>query len=73
MRKANPAPLADGTYWATCKERNALAAAMNGHGTVFPRAAMIIKGREARFYRDSVEVWRCNAVYAATHFTIDPA
>ncbi|WP_175785290.1 hypothetical protein [Burkholderia ambifaria] len=73
MRKVNPTPLADGAYWATCKERNDLAAAMNGHGAVFPQAKMIIKGREARFYRDGVEVWICNAAYAAIHFTIDPA
>ncbi|WP_412530593.1 hypothetical protein [Burkholderia lata] len=50
MKKVDPAPLADGEYWATCKERNDLAAAMNGHGALFPRVKMVIKGRAARAY-----------------------
>jgi len=64
--------LRDGQYMATCKERNALAAAMNGHGPVFPQARCIVAKGEAVFDRDGVELWRCNAAYAEVHFKLEP-
>jgi hypothetical protein len=60
----------DGRYTAICKERNALAAAMNGHGPVFPQADCVIRRGEAVFSRDGKPVWRCNAGYAALHFSL---
>ena len=62
----------DGRYTAICKERNALAAAMNGHGPVFPHADCTIRGGEAVFTRDGRHVWRCNAAYASLHFSLVP-
>lgn len=35
--------LADGDYWATCRERTKLAATANGYGSVFPQAKMSAK------------------------------
>lgn len=61
----------DGRYRATCKERNALAAAMNGHSLVFPEARCVIAKGWAVFDRDGVEVWRCNAAYAKVHFNLE--
>jgi len=62
--------LKDGIYLARCKERNALSAAMNGHGAVYPEAPCRVKDREAVFERDGKEVWRCNAAYAELHFDL---
>lgn len=62
--------LADGEYVATCRERNSIAAAMNGHGQVFPQARMKVTGQRATFYRDGAKVWACNTAYAALHFTV---
>ena len=63
--------LHDGRYKATCKERNALAAAMNGHGLVFPGASCTISKGQAVFYRDGLELWRFNAAYAEVHFKLE--
>ena len=63
--------LPDGEYWATCKERNALAAALNGHGAVFPQARMTVKNGTATFHRNGVELWVCNSIYAAVHFQVE--
>jgi hypothetical protein len=60
----------DGRYTAICKERNALAAAMNGHGPVFPQADCVVRDGEAVFNRDGKRVWRCNVEYAALHFLL---
>ncbi|WP_059447336.1 hypothetical protein [Burkholderia territorii] len=65
--------LMDGDYEATCRERTILGAAANGHSAVFPRARMVVKGGWATFTRDGVEVWNCNARYAAAHFNVQPA
>ncbi len=65
--------LMDGEYEATCRERTILGAAANGHSAVFPRARMVVKGGWATFTRDGVEVWNCNARYAAAHFNVQPA
>ncbi|TDV17316.1 hypothetical protein [Paraburkholderia caballeronis] len=62
--------LPDGEYWATCRERNEIAAALNGHSQVFPQARVIVKNGWANFYRDGVEVWACNPVYAKSNFII---
>jgi len=61
----------DGRYKATCKERNALAAAMNGHASVYPDAQCTIKALDAEFTRNGVVVWRCNAAYANAHFRLE--
>lgn len=58
----------EGQYNATCKERNALAAAVNGHGSMFPQGRCNITSGQAVFYRDGVEVWRCDAL----HFNLEP-
>nr|WP_230947916.1 hypothetical protein [Burkholderia territorii] len=63
--------LLNGRYKATCRERNALAAAMNGHGLVWPSAMMRVVDGIAVFERAGVKVWSCNASYAATHFDIE--
>jgi len=63
--------LTDGKYLASCKERNALAAAMNGHGAVWPQARCTLAKGVAIFDRNGQEVWRCNAVYAQAHFKLE--
>nr|WP_084210119.1 hypothetical protein [Ralstonia sp. A12] len=63
--------LRDGKYLASCKERNALSAAMNGHGAVFPQARCTVAKGLAIFDRDGKEVWRCNSAYAETHFRLE--
>ncbi|GJH14629.1 hypothetical protein IAG25_28180 [Caballeronia sp. EK] len=63
--------LRDGTYQATCKERNALAAAMNGHSAVYPQARCTIAKGWAVFVREGKEVWECNAAYAEANFKLE--
>lgn len=63
--------LADGEYSATCRERNVLSAAANGHSQVFPIAHLVVKDGWATFYRDGQEVWNCNAAYAAANFIVE--
>ncbi|MDF0506617.1 hypothetical protein POK33_38345 [Burkholderia cenocepacia] len=65
--------LPDGEYWATCRERNALSAAANGHSQVFPEARITVKDGWAFFYHEDVQVWNCNAAYAAANFNIKKA
>jgi hypothetical protein len=65
--------LADGEYWATCRERNEISAALNGHSAVFPQALVTVADGWAFFYRDGKEVWTCNARYAAANFNIQKA
>ncbi|MBN3726979.1 hypothetical protein [Burkholderia sp. Ac-20379] len=65
--------LPDGDYRATCRERNALSAAANGHRPVFPHALMRVEDGWATFYRDDAAIWSCSARYAAANFTIEPA
>ncbi|VWC20718.1 hypothetical protein [Burkholderia metallica] len=65
------APLPDGEYQATSKERNDLAAALNGHAAVYPRARMTVDHGVAIFHRDGKTMWTCDAAYAAAHFRID--
>ncbi|SAL67540.1 hypothetical protein AWB65_06536 [Caballeronia humi] len=62
----------DGQYIAICKERNALAAAMNGHAAVFPEARCTIANGQAVFKRDGTMVWSCNAAYAEANFNLKP-
>ncbi len=64
--------LPDGEYWATCRERNPLSAAANGHSLVFPKARLTVKDGWAVFYRDGKEVWNCNAAYAGANFNVQP-
>lgn len=63
--------VSDEMYTATCKERNALAAAMNGHGSVYPQAACTIARGVAIFHRDGKEVWSCHAAYAEANFKLE--
>jgi hypothetical protein len=63
--------LRDGKYLATCKERNALLAAMNGHSAVWPKAQCTVAKGIAIFDRDGKEVWSCNSAYAEVHFKLD--
>ncbi|HBN6128331.1 hypothetical protein OXV40_29260 [Burkholderia contaminans] len=63
--------LPDGRYMAKCRERNAIAAGMNGHSLVWPTAILRVANGIAIFERDGVKVWSCNAMYAATHFEIE--
>jgi len=65
-----PDRLPDGEYVARCKEPTVLAAALNGHGPVWPGAQLIVSDGWAMFYRDENEVWSCNATYAASHFHV---
>lgn len=62
----------DGPYLATCKEKNALSAAMNGHGAIYPRATCRITNGTAVFYSSGKEIWRCNAAYAEVHLELKP-
>jgi hypothetical protein len=64
--------LVDGHYMAMCRERNALAAAMNGHGAIYPQAMCEMKGDYAIFCRDGHEIWRCNAAYAEFNVRLEP-
>lgn len=68
-KPAIPPPLAAGTYRAVCREGNLISAVANGHSSVFPEAICMSDGRWCTFYRDGVEVWSCNASYAAAQFT----
>ncbi|MDR5748963.1 hypothetical protein QCE73_38005 [Caballeronia sp. LZ029] len=63
--------LRDGTYQATCKARNALAEAMNGHSAVYPQARCTIEKGWAVSVREGKEVWECNAVYAEANFKLE--
>lgn len=63
-------PLADGRYLARCKEPTALRAGLNGHSTVWPEATVRVARGVAHFTKNGVEVWSCNAAYAALHFEI---
>lgn len=65
--------LANGEYWATCRERNEISAALNGHGDVFPQARMTVIEGWAFFYKNGEEVWNCNARYAAANFVVRQA
>nr|WP_249179575.1 hypothetical protein [Burkholderia vietnamiensis] len=65
--------LPDGDYWATCRERNEISAALNGHSAVFPQARMVVRSGWAYFYRRDEEVWSCNVRYAAANFVIQMA
>ncbi|SAK98388.1 hypothetical protein AWB76_07522 [Caballeronia temeraria] len=56
---------------AFCKERSALAAAVNGHGPVYPQAPCKVAKGMAIFLREGKEVWRCNAGYAEVHFKLE--
>lgn len=62
--------LRNGKYLATCKERNALSAAMNGHGAVWPQAQCTVEKGLAMFDRDGKQVWSCNSAYAEVHFKL---
>ncbi len=72
-RIVKTAPLADGEYWAVCRERNVISAAANGHSLVFPKARMTVKDGWAFFHRDGVEIWSCNASYAEAQFDVHKA
>jgi len=65
--------LADGEYLAKCKERNALAAAINGHSQVWPEAKVVVKDGCASFFKGGTKVWECNATYARGNFDCSPA
>ncbi|MCA8050757.1 hypothetical protein [Burkholderia arboris] len=71
MRKAGKS-LQDGKYRAVCREKSALAAAINGHSQIYPEADVELKDGTAIFRRDGKIVWRCNAAYAELHFYIEP-
>jgi hypothetical protein len=66
----NKGRLPDGEYWAVCRERNVISAAANGHSVVFPKAKMTVKDGWAYFHRDGIEIWSCNAAYAAAQFDV---
>nr|WP_244097100.1 hypothetical protein [Burkholderia ambifaria] len=72
-RRPDPDLLPDGEYWATCRERNEISAALNGHSAVFPQARMTVKSGWAYFHRNDEEVWSCNVRYAASNFVIQAA
>ncbi|KVV07367.1 hypothetical protein [Burkholderia ubonensis] len=71
MRKA-ARPLPDGKYRAVCREKNALAAGINGHSLIYPEAEVELKNGTATFRKDGKIVWSCNAEYAAVHFSLEP-
>nr|WP_244135396.1 hypothetical protein [Burkholderia vietnamiensis] len=71
--RPDPDLLPDGDYWATCRERNEISAALNGHSAVFPQAKMVVRSGWAYFYRSDEEVWNCNVRYAAANFVIQMA
>ncbi|MBN3729465.1 hypothetical protein G3N98_00750 [Burkholderia sp. Tr-20390] len=64
--------LQDGKYRAVCREKNALAAAINGHSLIYPEADVELKDGTAIFRKDGKIVWRCNAAYAELHFSLEP-
>lgn len=65
--------LAVGEYRAACKEVNFAQAVVNGHSAVWPHARAVSDGDWVRFYQGGKEVFSCNPVYAAAHFTCEPA
>ncbi|CAJ6624078.1 Uncharacterised protein [Burkholderia pseudomallei] len=64
--------LQDGKYRAVCREKNALAAGINGHSLIYPEAEAELKDGIATFRKDGKIVWRCNAAYATLHFSLVP-
>lgn len=70
VRKAPPETLPDGEYIAKCRQLTIISAAANGHLSVWPEAKLVIKGRDALFYKEGMLVWSCNVAYAATHFDV---
>lgn len=60
-------------YKATCREKSALQAAMNGHVAVWSSATVRFENGWAYFERDGREVWSCNEAYARLHFDLVPA
>lgn len=66
-----PEPLQPGRYRVYCRDNSSAAAALNGHGAVYPEAVVVSDGKWCTFYRDGKEVWSCNATYAAAHFRAD--
>ncbi|WP_080405911.1 hypothetical protein [Burkholderia ubonensis] len=63
-------PLKCGIYLARCKESTLLRASLNGHSAAWPEASVRVARGVAHFTKDGVEVWSCNASYAALHFNI---
>ncbi len=63
--------LREGMYLASCKERNPLATAMNGHSAIWPQARCKVAKGIAIFDRGGKEIWRCNAAYAEVQFKIE--
>lgn len=70
LPRVNPIPA--GTYRATSREPSPEAAELAGHGAVYPSADCRSDGKWVVFFHDGVEVWGCNATYAAAHFLIEP-
>ena len=62
--------LAVGRYQIRCEEASALAAASNGHGSIWPKAEAVSDGEWVKFFRGGKEVFACNATYAAHHFAV---
>ena len=62
--------LAKGRYKVRCKEANAIAAALNGHGAIWPDAEAVSDGEWVRFFRGDKEVFSCNSTYAAHNFDV---
>ena len=63
-------PLSAGRYYITCKEASLIAAAANGHSTVWPEAEAVSDGARVVFTREGKDVYTCNATYAAHHFNV---
>jgi hypothetical protein len=67
----NTMALREGKYLASCRERSALSAAVNGHSAVYPSTPCTIAEGVAIFVREGKEVWRCNAAYAEANFRLE--
>ena len=62
--------LAKGKYHVRCTEATALAAALNGHGAIWPEAEAVSNGKWVKFFRGDKEVFSCNSAYAAHNFEV---
>lgn len=69
-KPAPPNPLSLGQYRVRCREESFMEAAANGHGAVYPEAVAICDGKWCVFYKEGLEVWSCNAIYATAQFDV---
>lgn len=62
----------NGYYVSRSKDKSVLAAAANGHLSVWPSAQVLIAGAVAIFIKDRKKVWETSSEYASLNFELTP-